>query len=76
MSHQESDGYISLVALLGVVFVTLKLCGVIQWSWFWVTLPFWVGFAIVAAVMLLVLIGFACVYVSCVFAELINRKKK
>ncbi len=26
---------------MGVVFVTLKLCGVINWSWWWVTLPFW-----------------------------------
>lgn len=27
--------------LLGVVFVVLKLCHVIDWSWWWVTLPFW-----------------------------------
>ena len=31
----------SLPSLLGVVFVTLKLCGVIDWSWWWVTAPFW-----------------------------------
>jgi hypothetical protein len=29
-----------------VVFVTLKLCGVITWSWWWVTAPFWGVFAI------------------------------
>ncbi|MBP5202283.1 hypothetical protein J6Z39_09105 [bacterium] len=28
--------------LLGIVFVTLKLCNVIGWSWWWVTAPFWV----------------------------------
>lgn len=28
--------------LLGVVFITLKLCGVIDWSWWWVTCPFWI----------------------------------
>ncbi len=27
--------------LLGVVFVTLKLIGIIDWSWLWVTAPFW-----------------------------------
>lgn len=27
--------------LLGVVFVTLKLIGIIDWSWWWVTAPFW-----------------------------------
>lgn len=27
--------------LLGVVFVTLKLIGIINWSWWWITAPFW-----------------------------------
>lgn len=38
---------IGVVGLLGIVFVTLKLCHVIAWSWWWVTLPFWAGFALV-----------------------------
>lgn len=29
------------IPLLGVLFVTLKLLGIIGWSWWWVTLPFW-----------------------------------
>ncbi len=76
MSNQKAESRITLNGLLGVVFVTLKLCGVIDWSWVWVTLPFWGGFAILIAVGLLVLIGFAFVYASCVFAELIHRRKK
>ena len=32
-----------IFALLGVAFVVLKLCGVIAWSWLWVTSPFWIG---------------------------------
>ncbi len=31
------------------VFLTLKLCHVIDWSWWWVTCPLWIGIAIVAA---------------------------
>lgn len=31
----------SVMSTLGVVFITLKLCGLIDWSWWWVTLPFW-----------------------------------
>jgi hypothetical protein len=31
--------------ILGVLFVALKLCGVIDWSWWAVTLPFWVLYA-------------------------------
>lgn len=34
---------ISVLAVLGIIFVTLKLCGVIAWSWLWVLAPFWVG---------------------------------
>jgi len=35
------------VGILGLIFVTLKLCGVINWSWWWVTAPFWAGLAVV-----------------------------
>ena len=28
-------------SLLGIVFIVLKLVGVIDWSWWWVLLPFW-----------------------------------
>ena len=38
------------VFLLGVLFVGLKLTGYIDWSWWWVTLPFWIGLAIVSFV--------------------------
>lgn len=33
---------IGLPGLLLVVFVTLKLCGVIAWSWWWVMSPLWI----------------------------------
>jgi hypothetical protein len=49
---------ISTVGLLGVVFVTLKLFGVINWSWWLVTLPFWGGLAILLFIfMIFVLIA-------------------
>lgn len=41
-----SSGGVGVLGLLGVVFVTLKLCGVIDWSWWWVTAPFWGGLAV------------------------------
>jgi len=34
-----------VIGLLGVLFVGLKLANVIDWSWWWVTAPFWAGFA-------------------------------
>jgi len=38
--NTNSSG-IGVCGLLGVAFVILKLCGVIDWSWWWVTAPFW-----------------------------------
>ena len=46
----------SILGLLGVAFVILKLCGVITWSWWLVTLPFWGGIAIVLILLLIVLL--------------------
>lgn len=48
----KSSSGISVLGLLGVAFVVLKLTGVINWSWWWVTLPFWGGFALVFAVLI------------------------
>jgi phosphoglycerol transferase MdoB-like AlkP superfamily enzyme len=44
-----------LPALLGVAFIVLKLCHVIDWSWWWVLAPFWVTFALVSLVTVVVL---------------------
>ena len=42
---------ISMCSLLTIVFVTLKLCGVIAWSWWWVLAPLWMPWAIAFTVM-------------------------
>ena len=34
---------VGILGILGCIFVTLKLCDVITWSWWLVTLPFWGG---------------------------------
>ena len=41
-SAQASSNGIGALSLLGVLFVALKLTGFIDWSWWWVTAPFWV----------------------------------
>lgn len=33
--------------ILGIIFIVLKLVGVISWSWWWVLAPFWIPLAIV-----------------------------
>jgi hypothetical protein len=32
----------SLEMVLFVIFLTLKLAGVIDWSWWWITSPLWI----------------------------------
>lgn len=49
----------SLFALLGIVFIVLKLCHVIDWAWWLVLLPLYVPF--VLAVLVLV---FVCLWVK------------
>ncbi|MBN1628605.1 MAG: hypothetical protein JW990_02470 [Thermoleophilia bacterium] len=50
----------SLVGLTFIVFLVLKLTGVIDWSWWWVTSPLWLGaLATVAGLLLVGVVGFA-----------------
>ncbi len=47
MSEKSTGGFDSLLAgMLGITFIVLKLTGVITWSWWWVTAPFWGGLAL------------------------------
>ena len=52
----SSSGGIGVFGLLGVAFVVLKLTGYIDWSWWYVTLPFWGGAAFVLGVLLIALL--------------------
>lgn len=48
---------IGFVGLLTIVFVVLKLCGIINWSWWWVISPIWIS-AIIFMVVLIGVLGF------------------
>lgn len=41
----ESNG-VSLSSVLLIVFVILKLCDVIEWSWLWVFSPMWISISL------------------------------
>lgn len=53
----------SFATLLTVVFITLKLCGVINWSWWWVVSPIFisVGLALFILLFVTVLVGLTSV---------------
>lgn len=49
---------VGVSGLLTLVFITLKLCKVIDWSWVWVLSPLWITAGILLAIALLVLVVF------------------
>ena len=50
-SSTTITGGLGLCQLLTVLFVALKLCDKIDWSWWWVLSPLWLPWAIALAVM-------------------------
>jgi len=56
--YEAQSGGIGILGVLGVAFVVLKLCGVIAWSWWWVTAPFWGVVALALAILVVASILF------------------
>ena len=48
MSKERISAYggIGFIGLLVIVFIVLRLCNVIAWSWWWVLAPLWIPVAI------------------------------
>ena len=40
----NASGGLGLGTVLFLIFLVLKLCNVIDWSWWWVTSPLWISF--------------------------------
>lgn len=57
----------SFVPTLFMIFLTLKLCKVIDWPWIWVTSPLWIGF------ILFFCLCFAAIVVAFLFGLADNR---
>jgi hypothetical protein len=53
MINNMKESGIGLDIILFVVFLILKLTGNIDWSWWWVTSPLWIPFAIVIVFIIL-----------------------
>jgi len=53
MSTSSSGVGTNILGLLGIAFVVLKLTGVIDWSWWWVLSPFWIGAVLITVFVLL-----------------------
>jgi hypothetical protein len=51
---ENNSGSLSLSLVIFVVFLTLKLSGVINWSWWWITSPLWLPFVVVLAIIFII----------------------
>ena len=40
---EQKRGGISICGALQIAFIVLKLCKVIEWSWWWVLAPTWIS---------------------------------
>lgn len=53
--NRNYNSGINGTTLLQTAFIVLKLCKVIDWSWWWVLSPIWIGIALVIVVFLVML---------------------
>lgn len=53
---QSQTAGIGFCGLLAIVFIVLKLIGVITWSWLWVLAPLWIPVAIVLIVIAIIFV--------------------
>ena len=51
MNNKAGCGSVGIAGTLTIVFIVLKLCGLITWSWWWVTAPLWGGIALILAIL-------------------------
>lgn len=53
-SNGTVGGGLSLSSVLLVVFIVLKLCKVITWSWVWVLSPLWISLILWGVILLII----------------------
>ena len=54
MNKETNDTGMSFSGVLTLIFIVLKLCKVINWSWWWVLSPIWITILLIIIIYLLV----------------------
>ena len=62
MAKENTSGGIGIGMVLFIVFLILKLTGIIDWSRWWVTSPLWIPFA--AAAVILGIVGVIAIIIE------------
>ncbi len=55
-SNKSSSSGIGICGVLTIVFIVLKLVGVINWSWLWVLCPLWINILLTVIVLVIIAI--------------------
>lgn len=53
---------VSLLGVLQIIFIVLKVCGLIDWSWWVVFIPVWIDLSVVAVFLFIYFIVYAIAY--------------
>lgn len=56
MNDSKRSSGLGLCGVLTIVFVVLKLVGVIDWSWLWVLSPLWINIALIIILIIIVVL--------------------
>lgn len=54
---RAKSGGMGIISLLTLIFIVLKLTGLIDWSWVWVLSPIWISGLLFIIVFAIILIG-------------------
>ena len=65
----KSQSSESGIGFLFILFLILKLTGVINWSWWWVTSPLWIPFALAFS------LGFVVIIIAIIALLLFNKPR-
>ena len=60
MKEHTHSGGIGFIGVLTLIFITLKLTNVINWSWIWILSPIWITIAMIFLTVLIVLVVVKC----------------
>ena len=55
-NRKDKTVKLNIIPLLTLIFIILKLTGVIRWSWWWVVSPLLFGIGLAITIMLIILI--------------------
>ena len=54
-NNRATSGGLGIIGVLTIVFIVLKLTGLITWPWIWVLAPIWISAVVAIGVLIAVL---------------------